>query len=128
MTKVEERRQTVRQALFLNAKVRSATHLPFDAVISDITAHGCCVSAIARPDTLDVRVCIRPDGLEALSGIVRWVAGGRFGDRYCTRREAESLGMRKMVSRLCEANAAPKVCAARTAALAVAESSKRIAA
>jgi PilZ domain len=82
MIKVEERRQTARQALFLSAKVRSATHLPFDAVISDITAHGCCLSAIAPPRTLDVRVCIHPEGLEALSGIVRWIVGGRFGIEF----------------------------------------------
>lgn len=82
MTQIDEKRRLLRQTLFLNAKVRSGPHLPFDAVISDLTTRGCSLSTIACPDTLGVRISIRPDGLEVISGMVRWVVGGRFGVEF----------------------------------------------
>jgi hypothetical protein len=82
MTKFDEKRKIPRQALFLNAKVRSGTGLPFDAVISDMTTRGCSLSSLASPDTLGNRITIRPEGLETILGAVRWVVGGRFGVEF----------------------------------------------
>jgi hypothetical protein len=82
MTLIDEKRRLFRQTLFLNARARSGTQLPFDAVISDLTTSGCCLSTIARPASLGLRISIRPEGLEAISGSVRWVVGGRFGVEF----------------------------------------------
>lgn len=63
----------------LPAQCRITSGLRDTGEISDISTQGCCI----KTDTLLFRVgshvLIRPDGMEALGGTVRWIAGDCAG-------------------------------------------------
>jgi hypothetical protein len=82
MKPTDERRQLPRKSLFLNAKVRIGSHRPFEAVVSDITTHGCSIAKIGQPYDYGVKVYIRPEGLEGVLGTIRWAVGGKLGVEF----------------------------------------------
>jgi hypothetical protein len=66
-------RQAYRRAISLTAQCRTQNGLRDQGEISDISAQGCCVRVRGLLFRVGTRVVIRPQGLEGLTGIVRWV-------------------------------------------------------
>lgn len=79
MSPTTERRQEPRKRLYLNAMVRINTLAPINAVVYDLTAHGCGIAAKAQPRGRGAKVYLRPNGMEAILGTVQWVSTGKFG-------------------------------------------------
>ncbi len=52
--------------------------------ISDISGAGCCLVADTILVKVDARIVIRPEGIEGLGGIVRWIRGNRVGVEFDT--------------------------------------------
>lgn len=50
--------------------------------LSDISTHGCCVRTRSLYLTIGMRVMIKPDGIEAISGVVRWIADRQAGVEF----------------------------------------------
>jgi hypothetical protein len=50
--------------------------------ISDISAEGCCVRMRGILFRVGARVVLRPEGMEGLSGVVRWVGGDLAGVEF----------------------------------------------
>lgn len=50
--------------------------------ISDISAEGCCVQMRGIYFRVGTRVVLRPQGMEGMSGIVRWVSGDFSGVEF----------------------------------------------
>lgn len=72
-------RRSPRLKLVLPARCRSRSGFLDRVVISDISEGGCRIDSLAlvlRPGDL---VVIRPDGLEGLGGVIRWVKGHSAG-------------------------------------------------
>jgi hypothetical protein len=75
-------RQTQRRSVALAATWRTQSGLRANCQISDISANGCCVETKGLYVKVGVRVVIRPQGLEGLTGIVRWVEGPHAGVEF----------------------------------------------
>jgi hypothetical protein len=68
-----------RKSVVLPTQCRTTSGMRDSGEISDISTQGCCI----RTDTVLFRVgshvVIRPSGMEALGGTVRWIAGDYAG-------------------------------------------------
>lgn len=82
MDRDAERRLLPRKALFLSARVRLSSIEPFEAVISDITTHGCSISSTGLRHGTGTKIYVRPEGLEAILGTIRWAIGRKFGVEF----------------------------------------------
>lgn len=75
-------RRAQRRPVVLAATCRTQSGLRDNALIYDISPQGCRL----RPNTLTMqigmRVVIRPQGLEGLSGMVRWIEGQEAGIEF----------------------------------------------
>lgn len=69
----QDTRREVRRALRIEASVRRTGTRPFPTVVLDLTPTGCKVEFVERP-SIDERVWIKFDGLEAMEATVRWVS------------------------------------------------------
>ncbi|MBS0254841.1 MAG: PilZ domain-containing protein [Proteobacteria bacterium] len=72
----------MRKPLTLAAKCRTLTGMSDDAYLSDLSPHGCCITTRGLLFRLGARVVIKPNGLEAIGGIIRWIAGNRAGVEF----------------------------------------------
>ena len=52
--------------------------------IFDISPEGCCVSTDSLFFKVGNRVVIRPEGLEGLTGVVRWISNDKAGVEFDT--------------------------------------------
>jgi len=77
-------RKETRNAVKLGAKCRTVSGIRDEGAIHDISSRGCCVTMRTLYLRIGSRVIVRPDGLEGISGIVRWIAGGRAGVEFDT--------------------------------------------
>ena len=75
-------RKAMRQPLTLAAKCRTTSGMSDDAYLSDLSAHGCCITTRGLLFRLGSRVTIKPQGLEGISGVIRWIAGNRAGVEF----------------------------------------------
>lgn len=75
-------RQAQRRPVALAATWRTQSGLRANCQISDISAEGCCVETKGLYVKVGVRVVVRPQGLEGLTGIVRWVKGSHAGVEF----------------------------------------------
>ncbi|PZQ57138.1 MAG: PilZ domain-containing protein [Novosphingobium pentaromativorans] len=75
-------RRSRRQPVSLAAQCRTANGLRDQGEISDITAEGCCLRVTGLFFRVGMRLVIRPQGLEGLTGIVRWVTGNCAGVEF----------------------------------------------
>jgi hypothetical protein len=75
-------RQSERKPVKLAAQCRTRSGLRDKGLISDISAEGCCVSTDSLFFRVGTRVVIRPEGMEGLSGIVRWISGDKAGVEF----------------------------------------------
>jgi hypothetical protein len=65
--------------LALRAQCRITSGLRDTGEISDISTQGCCIKTDTVLFRVGSHVLIRPDGMEALGGTVRWIAGDCAG-------------------------------------------------
>jgi hypothetical protein len=72
-------RRAQRRAVVLPAQCRINSGLRDRGEISDISTQGCCIKTDTVLFRVGSHVLIRPAGLEALGGTVRWVAGDFAG-------------------------------------------------
>lgn len=75
-------RRAQRKPLRLAATCRSANGLRDSGQISDISPHGCCITVRAMLLKVGARIVLRPDGLEGLTGVVRWIRGNQMGVEF----------------------------------------------
>lgn len=75
-------RRADRKKVRLLAQCRTASGLRGSGEITDITAEGCCVTADSLFFRIGTRVVIRPEGMEGLTGVVRWIEGMRAGIEF----------------------------------------------
>ena len=77
-------RKEDRSAVAMQARCRTISGIRDEGAIHDISAHGCCVTMRTLCLNIGSRVIVRPDGLEGIFGVVRWIAGGRVGIQFET--------------------------------------------
>ena len=82
MTREKQPRRFERRAIELGAQCRTQSGLRDRGKISDISAEGCCVITNDLFVKIGARVVIRPEGMEGLSGVVRWIDGNRAGIEF----------------------------------------------
>jgi bifunctional pyridoxal-dependent enzyme with beta-cystathionase and maltose regulon repressor activities len=75
-------RRDMRKPLVLAAKCRTMSGMRDEAVLSDISASGCCITTRGLLFREGSRVIIKPEGIEAIGGIIRWMAGNRAGVEF----------------------------------------------
>lgn len=75
-------RRSARQPVALDAQCRTDRGLRDKGRILDLSPEGCCVFTSELFVRLGARVLVRPEGLEGLSGIVRWIEGNRAGIEF----------------------------------------------
>jgi hypothetical protein len=74
---VIERREG-RKSLAMDASVKAAQHRQ-TVSIANLAPSGCMISGVGVQLALEQRIVLRPEGLEALTGVVRWSSNGRAG-------------------------------------------------
>ncbi len=75
-------RRAERQQIVLAAQCRTATGVRDDGYLSDISPEGCCITTRGILFLAGARVMIKPQGLEGLSGVVRWISGHKAGVQF----------------------------------------------
>ena len=68
-------RQSERRSVVLPATCRTQTGMRDSAEIFDISPHGCRLRTSALTMREGMRIVIRPQGLEGMTAVVRWVEG-----------------------------------------------------
>ncbi len=84
MTREIISRRARRRQVALAAQCRTQSGMRDKGMISDISAQGCCVITQGLFIKVGARVVVRPEGLEGLTGVVRWVEGTRAGIEFDT--------------------------------------------
>ncbi len=82
MARVLNPRGSDRKSVILTAQCRTQTGMRDTGRISDISAQGCCVSTNYLFFNVGSRVLIKPEGMEGLSGVVRWIDRERAGIEF----------------------------------------------
>jgi hypothetical protein len=77
-------RRVPRRAVSLPATCRTQSGLRDNARIADISPHGCRLRADTLAMRVGARIVIRPQGLEGVSGLVRWIDGKYAGIEFDT--------------------------------------------
>ena len=72
-------RRNPRKAITMAAQCRTISGVRDDGYLSDISAEGCCITTRGILFMEGSRVLIKPQGLEGLSGVIRWIDGHRAG-------------------------------------------------
>jgi hypothetical protein len=75
-------RRDSRKPLRMVAKYQTSSGLRDEGFLTDISAEGCCVTTRSMFTRTGARVVIRPLGIEALSGTIRWIEGNRAGIEF----------------------------------------------
>ena len=75
-------RRSERIQVTLPARCRAHRSLNADVVLSDLTAEGCCIFTKNIFLRVGERVVIRPESLEGLPAIVRWVYRHQAGVEF----------------------------------------------
>lgn len=75
-------RRANRWPVMLAAICRTQNGLRDNARIFDISAQGCSLETRALALRTGMRVIIRPQGLEGLTGVVRWIEGHLAGIEF----------------------------------------------
>ena len=86
-----DHRHESRKLVEMQAQCRTQSGLRDTGRISDISCDGCCVSTNALFVKVGARVMIKPEGMEGLTGVIRWVDGFRAGIEFDTRIYAPVL-------------------------------------
>lgn len=76
---VEIPRRVERRSVALPVQCRTTSGMRDTGEISDISTRGCCIRTDRVLLRVGSRVVIRPEGMEALGGTVRWISGDCAG-------------------------------------------------
>lgn len=82
MTRALPSRRSLRRSVVLPAQCRTQSGLRDRGRITDLSAEGCCVQLRGHYFRSGIRIVVRPDGLEGLTGIVRWVVDDIAGIEF----------------------------------------------
>lgn len=82
MTKPVTPRRTDRKPIAMAAQCRTVTGMRDQAVLSDISAEGCCITTRGILFLVGARIVIKPEGFEGLTGVIRWIDGHRAGVQF----------------------------------------------
>jgi hypothetical protein len=77
-----QERSSARRAVRMSAVCRSSNGLRDEGWLEDISAAGCCFVTRGTCFKVGSHVILRPEGLEGISGIVRWVHANRSGIEF----------------------------------------------
>ena len=75
-------RRNERKPVQLAAQCRTQSGLRDRGHISDISPEGCCVTTNSLFVRVGARIVIRPEGMEGLTGIIRWIEGNKAGVQF----------------------------------------------
>lgn len=75
-------RRSPRLQLVLPARCRSRSGFADRVVISDLSEGGCRIDSLALVMGVGDLVVVRPDGLESLTGVIRWIKGHSAGIEF----------------------------------------------
>lgn len=75
-------RRSSRLQLVLPARCRSRSGFVDRVVISDISEGGCRIDSLGLIMGVGEMVVVRPEGLEGLCGVIRWVKGHSAGIQF----------------------------------------------
>lgn len=75
-------RKEKRNAVAIRARCRTLNGIRGEGAIHDISANGCSVTLPSLRLKVGSRVIVKPEGLEAIAGIVRWTSKGRAGIEF----------------------------------------------
>lgn len=75
-------RRSNRLHLVLPARCRSRSGFTDHVVISDISEGGCRIDSLGLVMGVGDLVVVRPQGLEGLTGVIRWVKGHSAGIQF----------------------------------------------
>ena len=75
-------RRSTRLALVLPARCRTLNGFIDDVVIRDLSPEGCRIKSFALSVKVGSQVVLRPQNLEGLCGIVRWISGHEAGIEF----------------------------------------------
>lgn len=75
-------RRDERRSVTLAATCRTQTGLRDNARISDISQYGCRLATSTLAVRVGLRIVIRPQGLEGIGGVVRWIEGQQAGIEF----------------------------------------------
>ncbi|MCB2074802.1 MAG: PilZ domain-containing protein [Novosphingobium sp.] len=75
-------RKAPRRPLAMPAQCRTQSGLRDNGEISNISAEGCCIITRGIFVKEGLRVVIRPEGMEGLTGVVRWIEGHKAGIEF----------------------------------------------
>lgn len=75
-------RHVSRRPVRMAARCRSSTGLSDEGYLEDISAEGCCLVTRTISFRIDSRIVIRPEGLEGVTGVVRWIKAFKVGIEF----------------------------------------------
>jgi hypothetical protein len=75
-------RHVQRKQVRMAAACRSSTGLRDEGWLEDISAEGCCLVTRTIYFKVGSRIVIRPQGLEGVTGVVRWIAANKAGIQF----------------------------------------------
>ncbi|MEZ5742384.1 MAG: PilZ domain-containing protein [Sphingomonadaceae bacterium] len=90
----------MRRPVMMAAQCRTQSGLRDRGEISDISETGCCLRAQSLFFRVGARIVIKPEGIEGLVGIVRWISN------ECAGIEFETPIYGPVLDHLCAQNAA----------------------
>lgn len=82
MSLEKQPRRSERHPVDIGAHCRTQSGLRDRGRITDLSPEGCCVVTNALFVKAGVRVLVKPDGMEGISGVVCWVDSTRAGVRF----------------------------------------------
>ncbi len=71
-----------RRPVRMAARCRSSTGLSDEGWLEDISAQGCCLVTRVICFRIGSRIIIRPEGLEGVTGVVRWISAAKAGIEF----------------------------------------------
>lgn len=77
-------RRARRRPVKMPAQCRTQSGMRDSGEISNISTAGCCVTTPGLFIRVGSRIVIRPDGMEGLTGVVRWTEGNQAGVEFDT--------------------------------------------
>lgn len=80
--RLETARKVERIPVALAARCRTMGGMRDEAYLCDISTHGCRIVTRSLYLSVGMRVTIKPDGLEAFSGVVRWLGQDGAGVEF----------------------------------------------
>jgi hypothetical protein len=81
-TSTPKPRKAPRNAVTMPARCRTMSGMRDDGELSDISTRGCCVTTRGLFLHIGHRVIIKPEGMEGITGVVRWLSGNRAGIEF----------------------------------------------